>query len=150
MGRGGPTGSVNVQSLFNHHKSSGDHRLVSGRYVGNLPPLPGIVAVYAAKQDNTWRGVSDEILQTVWSYIRLSWSRSRAGDLDGTRGCKVRVVGGMIRAVSELQGRYSRAQQILLAMRRGTSRGLSLLRQHEPGERQVLLRMWSQTTANFR
>ena len=86
----------------------------------------------------------------LWSYIRLSWSRFRAGDLDVTRGCKVGVVGGMIRAVSELQGRYSRAQQILLAMRRGTSLGLSLLRQHEPGERQVLLRMWSQTTANFR
>jgi hypothetical protein len=46
----GPTGSVNVQSIFNHHEPSRDHRALPSekRYVGNLPPMPGVFPDYPA------------------------------------------------------------------------------------------------------
>src|SRR6516164_4207574 len=53
-----------------------------------------------------------------------------------------------ISAVSELQGRDSRRQQILPGMRCGSFRTLSVVRQREPGECQILLGMRSQTASN--
>jgi hypothetical protein len=61
------TGFVNVQSVFDHHKSGRHHRAFSvmNRYVGNLPPMPGVFPDYQAPVIRN-AGTERELITMRW------------------------------------------------------------------------------------